>query len=203
MARALASQTPLKATARHAWWRRAAPVAALALFAADALLLGQGLFAALLLVTVCGWLLPKALLLHKVRRDARPTVRLAVLFMATAVAIMATINANNHLARRRAAQLIQAVDLYRAAHGRYPLVLDALVPRYIASVPRAKYTLAFSQFFYQQDGARARLSYVEVPPFARPCYDFAQRRWHDVPGARPRHAHCDRMPLVAEQEPSP
>lgn len=203
MARAVATQPASKAAVRRPWWRRPAPFAALLLFVADALLLEQGLLAALLLVTVCGWLLPKALLLHKVRRDVMPTLRLALLFSATAIAIMATININNHLARQRATDLIDAIDLYRAAQGRYPLVLDALVPRYIAAVPRAKYTLAFSQFSYQQHGSRARLSYVEMPPFARPCFDFAQRRWHDVLAARERLSQCDRALAVAEQEPRP
>ena len=202
MARALASQTLAKAASGRPWWRRPAPLVALALFAADALLLGQGLLAALMLVTVCGWLLPKALLMRKVRRDATPTVRLALLLSATAIAIMAPINVNNHLARQRAGELIQAVDLYRAANGRYPLVLDALVPRYIDAVPRAKFTFAFNEFVYQRNGSRARLSYVEVPPFARACYEFAQRRWPDALGATQRPAHCDGGLGVAEQEPS-
>lgn len=200
MTRAVATGSAATPGLRRPWWRRPAPFAALLLFTADALLLGQGLLAALLLTTVCGWLVPKALLLHKVRRDAWPTVRLAALFSLTAIAILATININNHLARQRAAHLIEAIDLYRASHGRYPLVLDALVPGYIAAVPRAKFTLAFNQFVYQRDAQRARLSYVEVPPYGRPCFDFEQHRWHDVVMGVQSQSNCGRVLAVAQQE---
>lgn len=201
MSRIAVSRNQPKSPARACWWRYPALYAALMLFTADALLLEQGLLAALLLMTVFGWLVPKALLLSKVRRDAWPTLRLALLFGATAVAIMATINLNNHLARQRAARLIEAIDLYHASQGRYPLALDALVPRYIAAVPRAKYTLAFNQFIYRQQAPRARLAYVEVPPLARPCFDFEQRRWLGAERAGAAQPSCDRAFMVAEQEP--
>jgi len=175
---------------------------AVLLFAADALLLGQGLLAALLLMTVCGWWIPKAMLLIKVRRDAWPTLRLAVLFGLTAVAIMIAINVNNQLARHRATRLIQAIDVYRAAHGRYPLALDALVPRYIGAIPLAKYTLAFNRFDYRQAEQRARLSYVEVPPFGRPCFDFAERRWRYIVMRGEHSTNCNRDFAIAQQEPS-
>ncbi len=188
------------APALRAWWRRPAPYAALLLFAADALVLEQGLLAAFLLMTVCGWLLPKALLLNKVHRDAGPTVRLALLFSVTAVAIMATIHINNHVARLRAERLIAAIDLYHASQGRYPLALEALVPRYIAAIPRAKYTLAFNQFLYHQHLSAARLGYVEVPPVLRPCFDFGQRRWHETSTISGQHSTCDRALVVVQQE---
>lgn len=180
MARARSVDLPSSAARpRRGGWR-AALLLAVTLFVLDALLLGQGLLAGLILVTIFGWLVPKALLLVKVERDARPTVRLALLLAFTAVAIMLTINANNRLARQRALGLVKAVEIYRAVHGRYPLALDALVPRYLAEVPRAKYTLAFGDFVYQREDDRALLGYVEVPPYGRPCYDFAARRWQDI-----------------------
>ena len=180
MSRAAVSVDRAPPRVARPWWRRPALYTALSLFVIDGLLLGQGLLAALLLMTVFGWLVPKALLLFKLRRDGWPSVRLAALFGITAVAIMATINLNNHLARQRATRLIQAIDLYRATHGRYPLALEALVPRYIAAVPRAKVALAFNQFVYENRARRVLLGYVEVPPLGRPCYDFDARRWHDL-----------------------
>lgn len=200
MSRAVTSIERPSAGSLRPWWWRPAPYFALLLFAADTLLLGQGLLAALLFVTVCGWLLPKALLLVKVRRDAWPTVRLALLFSLTAVAIMTIININNQLARQRATHLIEAIDLYRASNGRYPLALEALVPRYIVAIPRAKYTLAFNLFVYQQFDRRAVLGYVEVPPFGRPCFDFAERRWHDVVMRVDAYSNCGRALAVAQQE---
>ncbi len=202
MSRTVASGLLAKSNVPRPWWRRLSTFIALLLFVTDALLLGQGLLAALLLVTVSGWLLPKALLLIKVRRDAWPTVRLALLFSLTVVAIMATININNHLARQRATRLIQAIDLYRAANGRYPLALAALVPRYIATIPRAKYTLAFNQFVYQQFDQRAVLAYVELPPLGRPCFDFEQHRWHDMVLREEAYSNCGHALAVAQREPA-
>lgn len=189
------------APALRPWWRLGTLLLAVLLFIADALVLGQGLLAALLMMAVFGWWMPKAMLLVKVRRNAWPTVRRAALFGLTAVAIMAAINFNNHLARQRATRLIQAIDVYRATTGRYPLALDALVPRYITAIPPAKYTLAFNQFDYQQFDQRAHLGYVEVPPFGRPCFDFAERRWHDVALRADRYPNCGGGFAVAQQEP--
>ncbi len=182
------------------WWRSPEALLAGLLFVADGLLLGQGLLAALLLIKVFAALLPKALLLKKVQRDPWPTFRRAMLFGLTAVAIMITVNVNNHLARQRATELIAAIELYHATHGRFPLALEALVPRYVAAVPRAKLTLAFGDFHYQARERNAMLAYIEVPPFGGACYDFGERRWHNAT-ARARHlSTCGRALTVAQQE---
>ena len=203
---ARARELALTATAPLArrWWRRPAPLLALGLFVLDGLLLGQGLVAALLLMLVGGLLLPKALLLFKLRRDGWPVLRLALLFTLTALAIMLTISGNNRLARDRAMAVVEAVDTYRGVHGRYPLSLDALVPRYLSAVPRAKYALAFDDFLYEREGNGARLGYVEVPPFGRPCYDFTLRRWQEIDWRRLSGAGgCPRATPPSSRNPSP
>lgn len=159
------------------WLRWPALYLAALLFVLDALVMGTGLLAAALWVLAVGWLIPKALLLFAVRRDGRSPARLAALLVLTAVAIMLTIGANNGLARRRAADLISAVELYRAASGHYPESLAVLVPAYLDEVPNAKYALAYKQFVYFKHQGRAALGFIEVPPYGRPFYDFERRRW--------------------------
>ena len=196
-----ASSTPYPGLSTfRSWWRSSDAVLAALLFVTDALLLGQGLLAALLFIKVFGGLVPKALLLKKVQRDGRPTVRRALLFGLTAVAIMMTVNFNNHLARQRAIRLIAAIELFHATHGRFPLALEALVPRYLGAVPRAKLTLAFSDFQYQTRERGAMLAYIEVPPFGVSCYDFGERRWHEATARAHHLSRCGHPLAVAQQE---
>lgn len=150
---------------------------AFTLFVLDALVMGQGLVAALTLIGVGVWLLPKAYLFVLVGRNAWPTLRLAAVLGVAAIAIMVTINFNNGIARERAEQLVQAIESYRTITGRYPADLDDLVPGYVHTVPRAKYTLSFNRFIYRNRGAEVSLAYVNVPPFGRPSYDFRGRAW--------------------------
>lgn len=199
MPRTSASLVYPGASAREPWWRSPDVAVAASLFVADALLLGQGLLAALLLIKVFGVLVPKALLLKKIRRDVWPTARRAALYGVTAIAIMVTVNFNNFLAQQRADKLVAAIELYHASHGRFPLALDALVPRYLAAVPRAKLTLAYGDFDYEARGREASLAYFQVPPLEA-CYDFGQRRWHDVTVRAHQLPNCGRSQSVAQQE---
>ena len=165
------------ATPRVAWWRWPALYLASALFVLDALIMGQGLLAASMLLVVITWLVPKATLFFMVGRNGWPVARLAALLAAAAVAIMLTINFNNGLAARRAQRLISAIELYRAASGHYPDSLEVLIPRYLETIPPAKYTLAYNRFLYSKHPRRVVLGYVEVPPYGRSFYDFERRRW--------------------------
>ena len=153
---------------------------ALTLFVLDALVMGQGLVAALTLIGVGVWLLPKAYLFALIGRNAWPTLRLAAVLGVAAIAIMATINFNNGVAHERAEQLVGAIESYRTVTGRYPADLDDLVPGYVQTVPRAKYTLSFNRFIYLNRGDRVSLAYVDVPPFGRPYYDFHGHAWRYI-----------------------
>lgn len=160
--------------------RRRAPLtlAALAtLYLFDAAVLGQGFVAAALLTIVALGLLPKWFVLRHIGAVTWPTSRLAVMFTTCAIAIMATINFNNSLARARGEALVTAISHYRAIAGRYPRALDDLVPTYIEAIPRAKYTLSFNRFDYSGRGDRVVLAYADTPPFGRSFYDFKHQRW--------------------------
>lgn len=149
------------------------------LFVLDAFVMGQGFVAAVILLGVGAWLLPKAWLLRLAGRSAWPTLRLAAILAVAAFGIMVTINANNAVARERARDLVAAIETYRAINGRFPSSLEALAPAYVASVPHARYALSFNRFIYRRHGGTASLAYVDVPPFGRVVYDFGTRRWRD------------------------
>jgi hypothetical protein len=116
-------------------------------------------------------------LLHRFGLATGPTFRLGLVLSLCAIAIMVTINFNNKLAQQRANTLVSAIAHYRALAGHYPPALDDLVPVYIDAVPRAKYTLSFNRFEYDNFGERVMLSYADAPPFGRIGYDFSERRW--------------------------
>lgn len=98
-----------------------------------------------------------------------PTLTLGlVLGNAHLQSMMATINAE---------RIIRACEQFRVASERYPTRLQELVPGYIGSVPRAKYSLAFGEFRYWSHEGRHRLMWVVVPPFGRKIYDFEHRQW--------------------------
>ena len=153
---------------------------ALSIFVLDALVMGQGLMAALTLIGVGVWLLPKAYLFALIGRNVWPTLRLATVLGIAAIAIMLTINFNNGVARDRAEHLVRAIESYRSVTGRYPADLADLVPGYVHTVPKAKYTLSFNRFIYLNRGERVSLAYVDVPPFGRPYYDFRGRAWRYI-----------------------
>ena len=99
----------------------------------------------------------------------------------TLVAVMATINFNNRLARTRGDQVVSAIKEYKARHDRYPDALQGLVPDFLPSVPKAKYALAFNEFYYRYSpGELLRFGCFVWPPFAWSFYDFERNRWRSV-----------------------
>jgi hypothetical protein len=81
------------------------------------------------------------------------------------------------IASANAKRIIEACEQFRIANGRYPSTLDELKPGYLASVPRAKYSLMFGNFWYWSLDGKTRLMWVVIPPFGRKIYDFEGRKW--------------------------
>ncbi len=89
---------------------------------------------------------------------------------------------NNFVQRKiahvHAERIIEACEEFHVAHARYPHTFDEIVPRYLGSIPRAKYCLAYGQFEYLNlDGNRPIMLWYDVPPFGRVTYNFEDRRW--------------------------
>ena len=80
------------------------------------------------------------------------------------------------IAMGNAARVIQACERYHEANGAYPERLAELVPRYLSSVPRAKYCCSQSEFWYS-GAPRPLLVWWEIPPFGRRVYNFERGDW--------------------------
>ncbi|MHB1037554.1 MAG: hypothetical protein ACYC35_22030 [Pirellulales bacterium] len=109
----------------------------------------------------------------------RPGWRLAFLRIAVPVLTLGLVFANDAIQHRvaeaNASRIIAACEEFHAANGRFPESLDELVPRYMPSVPRAKYCHLYGEFVYFN--GTPRLMWYVVPPYGRKDYDFETRRW--------------------------
>lgn len=90
--------------------------------------------------------------------------------------VVANCYVQGRIARANSERLIQACEQYREASGAYPERLDDLVPRYLSSVPRAKYCCFLGEFMYWGP-PRAFFWWVEIPPFGRRVYDLETGEW--------------------------
>jgi hypothetical protein len=81
------------------------------------------------------------------------------------------------IANANAERIIAACEQFRAATGKYPDQLEELVPKYLSSIPRAKYNLMFSNFRYWNLDGNHQLLWDENPPFGIRIYDLELRKW--------------------------
>ena len=91
--------------------------------------------------------------------------------------VLALNRAQQGLAANRGEELVAAVKAFHGKYQRYPDSLNALVPEFIASVPKAKYTLTYSEFAFIKTDTDATLYYTEVPPFGRRAFVFSRGTW--------------------------
>ncbi len=115
-----------------------------------------------------------------VRRDTeRAMLNLlrAGVWGAAAVMVFAIMASNEAVAGWRAHQVIAAVRAYEARHQRLPDRLDALVPDFLSSVPRARYTLLENEFSYMVSKGHHTLMWGLPPPFGQRRYTFETNRW--------------------------
>lgn len=156
--------------------------AAVLLYFFDALLLSQGAVAgiATFVMVLLGIVrVARGGGVAVVGRHIRSGFALTVIYPIMMASVVATIWANNRIARGRADEIVAALKLYRSENGDYPVRLAELVPRYMPVVPRAKYTFSFNEFDYHYDPRdhRGYLMYVALPPFGRPTYWLGRDAW--------------------------
>jgi hypothetical protein len=77
---------------------------------------------------------------------------------------------------RVAITVTAALEAYRGAHGNYPVVLVQLVPEHFSSVPKTRFGLAGTAFFYHRDTNGFRLGYILPARLVR-SYDSTTREW--------------------------
>jgi hypothetical protein len=163
------------------WPFRGHIIAVVALYLVDSFVFEQGVVTVLvaLVMLVLGFV---HLALSPDEDDAKRTrhgLRMIAIYVALAVAVIATIRVNNGVARAHAERIVAALKLYKAKHGAYPVRLQQLVPEYLPAVPLAKYALAFNQYsyWYHPDEEEGFLMYVPVPPFGRRLYRLSDGQW--------------------------
>ena len=114
----------------------------------------------------------------------RPGWTLGLFRIAVPALTLGLVLANNavqyKIAEANAARIVAACENFELANGKFPQALDDLVPRYVQSIPRAKYCLAFGEFRYWNLDGRHSLVWYAVPPFGRRIYDFEERRWNYI-----------------------
>ena len=144
----------------------------------DAIVDGTYLFS----VFVCPiWFLVGLIRAWRVRYS-NPKVALAriAIPVVTLLLILANSSLQGRIAMANATRIIQACDQYRGANGEYPKTLDDLVPRYLNSIPTAKYCLAWSDFSYFGGPQSPILWWVSLPPFGRWGYNFERGSWRYI-----------------------
>lgn len=155
--------------------RRRALINAGALIIIDALIMNQGGIAALVLLGVVVIGVPRALLGAREIRAWR--LGNVAIYAAASLSVFALNVLNNRIAAERGAEIATALKAFHVAKGHYPGTLSDLAPDFIARVPRAKYTVGFSEFRYYPQRSPPILFYVALPPFGRMNYRFEKEDW--------------------------
>jgi hypothetical protein len=152
------------------------------LFLLDVGYSGQGLFS--LAVAVTGLMVLTVGALWSGLRGAAPLARRRALragmYLALGVATLVVVRVNLATAETGAARVIEACRAFELRHGMLPGQLQDLVPDFLPSVPRAKYTLAWNAFTYSASDAGHTLMYTTLPPFGRRIYSFEAARWSQL-----------------------
>jgi hypothetical protein len=149
----------------------------LALILIDAVFLGSYMFSEL----VC----PIWLAVSVVRAIVtRPGLRVAIVRASFPVMVLILVVANSLLqewiAGHNAARVIAACEEFRNETGDYPDRLDQLVPRYLHSIPRAKYCIFCNDFHYHNSRYLPPIIYWYPMPFASRDYSFGTHEWRSL-----------------------
>lgn len=138
----------------------------------------QGIIAFLIGVCLLLFYLPRSLWAKKYAACRRDRLLRLAIYMTAIALVFALRIINSDIAKQRAAQVITAVESYKAKNGAYPERLQQLVPEFLPGIPaKAKPTLMDTGFHYRASAQRHVLSYVAMPPFGRLEYSFESRDW--------------------------
>lgn len=142
----------------------------------DSYFLSQGVIATITLFIVVFVLIPKAIYKQYKKKEYKTSYIICLIYGASALLVFFLINANNKIAHNRSEMLIAKIEQYKTDNGTYPIKLDDLIPRYIESIPTAKFS-SMNKFHYSSIPDHTSLFYVAIPPFGRPIYNFEQSEW--------------------------
>ncbi len=151
------------------------------LYFIDAIWLGQGGVAGLMLITLVIFFIPATLLAwyrkNRLVRNLRGARTL--LYLVTALAIFLTIRIDLAGTREKADSVVAALKAYQAKTGQYPDELAQLVPTYLPAIPKARFTLTMNEFryFVSKGKDSHNLSYIVMPPFGFTYYNMENGQW--------------------------
>jgi hypothetical protein len=175
----------MSAIAKRRWWRfrdslagvRGSLVCALVIVLLDVVNDGGFMFAAVVcpIWVVVGMI--RTLAPHPSLGVAAARILIPVV---TGLLVVANYSMQGRIAMANAARVIQACERYRGATGAYPERLSDLVPRYLSSVPRAKYCCSRGEFVYDVYPQLHTLFWFDSPPFGTRVYNFETGRWHHI-----------------------
>ena len=160
----------------YIWYRgiRVSIVIALILLAWDAVLNGTYILSAM----VCPvWILFSVVKNLSQTSHWKLTLVKIMIPVFTLGLVLANDSVQSRIAKANAARVVAACEQFHVDYGRFPQSLDELVPRYIPSVPRAKYCLDYGRFLYWNYDGNPMLVWYAVPPFGREVYNFKNRTW--------------------------
>lgn len=111
----------------------------------------------------------------------RPGWGLALARIGIPALTLAIVRVNDAVQREvaevNARRIVAACERYAAENGELPRRLEELVPRYMDSIPVAKYCLSpMGRFQYFNSGS-PMLVWPIVPPYYRKIYNFDSRTW--------------------------
>ena len=177
LAREAAGASPL--SAERPVWMIAALAAPVVLF--DVLVAGQGIWSWLLVVVALVYYAPKSLFALRNRPVMKLRLQKGALLLALGLAAAMFVRFDAQREERRADEVVQAVQRYKAAHGSYPAAMEALVPRFLPQLP-GRGRVAFSPpLKYRSDASGGpTLTYYAFPPFGRRVFSFEAASWSEV-----------------------
>jgi hypothetical protein len=112
----------------------------------------------------------------------RPGWGIAVLRISMPLLTLAIAMSNGNVQWRisdaNAERVIKACEAFRVANGRYPSKLDELVPKYLTSIPPAKYCFG-GRFWYAKSDDLCMLWWSRYG-FYRRIYDFEKKEWFNL-----------------------
>jgi len=156
---------------------------ATAAYTLDAWVLGFGVFGALIGSVAALIALARGLSAFGQRQRSHAFAHLGMIgiWVFTAALTLGTTRWQASHAKAHAETVIAACKAYQAANGAYPDTLQALVPTYLPSIPRAKYTLVAGKFaYYRGRPGQTMLMFTVIPPFMRTSYTFETDSWFTV-----------------------
>ena len=113
----------------------------------------------------------------------RPGWRIAVIRLSMPILTLAIAVANGNLQWKisdlHAEKVIKACEDFHTDNGRYPTTLDELVPKYLSSVPHAKYCM-MGNFMYICAGDEYSMLIWSRFGFYRQIYNFGKKQWSNL-----------------------